>query len=175
MIASSQTNHPLSGNQRNPTQPPTAVELATAKLKAAGLRITQPRLAILAALCARTQPATIEQLHQDVGPENCDLVTVYRCMAAFEEIGLARRAFFHNGTALYVINVGQPARYHLVCKSTNQVVELEPELTHDLRRAIEALEESLRARGYTEVAHLVEFFGVTPQSTRFVPMSAPAR
>jgi Fur family transcriptional regulator, ferric uptake regulator len=167
MIASTQTNYPLSGSPK-PAGNRTPVELATAKLKAAGLRITQPRLSILAALSARNQPSTIEQLHQDVGPQNCDLVTVYRCMAAFEEIGLARRAFFHNGTALYEINLGQPTRFHVYCKATNQVVELDPDTTAELRRAVEGVQETLRARGYDEVAHLVEFFGVAPTSSRLV-------
>ena len=47
MIASTQTNHPLSGSGKNVAKTLTPVELATAKLKSAGLRITQPRLAIL--------------------------------------------------------------------------------------------------------------------------------
>src|ERR1044071_6992843 len=112
MIASTQTNHPLTGNSKSGVRTSSPAEPATSKLKPAGLRIPQPRLAILAALSKRAQPTSIEQLHEDVGAENCDLVTVYRCMAAFEEIGLVRRAFFHNGTALYEINLGQPTCYH---------------------------------------------------------------
>lgn len=164
MIASTQTNHPLAGKLT--AKSPSAVDLATAKLKSAGLRITQPRLAILAALSKRAQPTSIEQLHEDVGAENCDLVTVYRCMAAFEEIGLVRRAFFHNGTALYEIALGQPTRYHVVCKTTNRVEELDAETTEELRRAVENVQEKLRARGYSDVTHIVEFFGAAPQPAR---------
>jgi Fur family ferric uptake transcriptional regulator len=142
------------------------VELATLKLKSAGLRITQPRLAILAALANRAQPTSIEQLHDDVGANNCDLVTVYRCMAAFEDIGLVRRAFFHNGTALYEMNLGQPARYHVVCKSTNRVDEIDSATADELRRTIESVQENLRARGYGDVGHIVEFFAVAPQNAR---------
>jgi Fur family transcriptional regulator, ferric uptake regulator len=171
MIASTQTNHPLAGSSKSPARALTPVELATTKLKSAGLRITQPRLAILAALSRCSQPASIEQLHADVGAENCDLVTVYRCMAAFEDIGLVRRAFFHNGTALYEINLGQPTRYHFVCKSTNRVEELDAETSGELRRVIETVQEKLRARGFGEVGHIVEFFGVPPQEAR---TSAPA-
>lgn len=166
MIASTQTNHPLSSPGKVAAKAVSAVELATAKLKSAGLRITQPRLAILAALSRRAQPTSIEQLHADVGPENCDLVTVYRCMAAFEEISLVRRAFFHNGTALYEIALGQPTRYHVVCKSSNRVEELDVETSDELRRAIEIVQEKLRARGYSDVGHIVEFFGVAPHSMR---------
>ncbi len=172
MISSTATHHPLAGNSKTGAKAPTAVELATARLKSAGLRITQPRLAILGALSRREQPTTIEQIHEDVGAGNCDLVTVYRCMAAFEEIGLVRRAFFHNGTALYEINLGQPTRYHVVCKATNRVEELDPAVSEELRRAIETVQEGLRARGFAEVGHIVEFFGVSPQSTRLAPVAA---
>src|SRR3954466_15905436 len=161
MIASTQTNHPLAGGKSG-GKSSSPVELATAKLKSAGLRITQPRLAILAALSKRAQPTSIEQLHEDVGAQNCDLVTVYRCMAAFEDIGLVRRAFFHNGTALYEINLGQPTRYHVVCKATDEVQELDTETSEELRRSIEVVQEKLRAKGYTEVSHIVEFFGTNP-------------
>ncbi len=164
MIASTQTNHPLAGKAT--AKSPTPVEIATTKLKSAGLRITQPRLAILAALSKRAQPTSIEQLHDYVGADNCDLVTVYRCMAAFDEIGLVRRAFFHNGTALYEINLGQPTRYHVVCKATNRVDELDAETADTLRRAIEVVQETLRSRGYHDVGHIVEFFGVAPSSSR---------
>jgi Fur family ferric uptake transcriptional regulator len=174
MIASTQTNHPLSGNGKTTARTGNAVELATAKLKSAGLRITQPRLAILASLSGRAQPTSIEQLHEDVGTDNCDLVTVYRCMAAFEEIGLVRRTFFHNGTALYEINLGQPTRYHVVCKSSNRVEELDVDTSEELRRAIEHVQEKLRAKGYADVGHIVEFFGVAPQPSRTVAPATPA-
>jgi Fur family transcriptional regulator, ferric uptake regulator len=173
MIASTQTNHPMSGNGKNGSNTPSAVELATSKLKAAGLRITQPRLAILAALSRREQPTTIEQIHDDVGHVNCDLVTVYRCMAAFEEIGLVRRSFFHNGTALYEMNLGHAPRYHVVCKTTNRVEELDSATADQLRRAIEVVQETLRSRGYSEVGHIVEFFGIAPENAR-VMASAPS-
>lgn len=155
----------MSGNGKS-SRTPTAIDIATSKLKSAGLRITQPRLAILAALSKRDQPTSIEQIHEDVGTGNCDLVTVYRCMAAFEEIGLVRRAFFHNGTALYEINLGQPTRYHVVCKSTNRVEELDPVTAEELRRTIDSVQEKLRSRGYGDVGHIVEFFGVAPQLNR---------
>ncbi|MBL9209530.1 MAG: transcriptional repressor [Opitutaceae bacterium] len=148
------------------------MELATSRLKSAGLRITQPRLAILAVLSRRDQPTSIEQIHEEVGASNCDLVTVYRCMAAFEEIGLVRRAFFHNGTALYEMDLGRPARYHVVCKSTNRVEELDAATAEELRRSIDAVEAKLLARGYRNVGHIVEFFGVAPSAGRTASAAA---
>lgn len=173
MIASTQPHQPLSGNGKI-SRNVTPVELATSRLKSAGLRITQPRLAILSVLSRRDQPTSIEQIHDEVGAANCDLVTVYRCMAAFEGIGLVRRAFLHNGTALYEMNLGQPARYHVVCKATNRVAELDAAAAAELRRAIETVEESLNARGYRQVGHIVEFFGVAPTAARTAGPGLPS-
>lgn len=173
MIASTQTNHPLSGNLRRTDKDLDAVGLSMARLRAAGLRITKPRLAILTALSRRNQPTSIEQIHEEVGADNCDLVTVYRCMAAFEEIQLVRRAFFHNGTALYELSLGQPTRYHVVCKDTNRVEDLDEATCDELRRAIDSVQETLRARGYADVGHIVEFFGVAPKNARAAAPQMP--
>ena len=165
MIASTQTNHPLpiavkGGKEQAP------VELACAKLKEAGLRITQPRVAILAALIKAGRPTSIDAIHGELGSNSCDIVTVYRCMAAFESIGLVRRAFLINGTSLYEINLGDPNRYHVVCKQTNQVQEIDAASASELRRAVQVVEDTLRAQGYSEVGHIVEFFGKSPSGSR---------
>lgn len=174
MIASTQTNAPLSGSGKGEGRPSSQVELATSRLKSAGLRVTQPRVAILAALCQAESPTSIEKLHEMVGTGECDLVTIYRCMAAFEKIGLVHRAFFHNGTALFKLSLGQPESYHVVCKSSNRVAELDAATSADLRRAIEAVQDQLRARGYQEVGHIVEFFGVAPSPARTAAPAMPA-
>ena len=87
-------------------------------------------------------------------------------MAAFESIGLVRRAFLINGTSLYEINLGDPNRYHVVCKQTNKVEELDSASANELRRAVQLVEDALRAQGYAEVGHIVEFFGKSPTSLR---------
>ena len=174
MISSTQTNHPFPRIGKG-ARSPGPIELATTRLKSAGLRITQPRLAILAVLSRHEQPISIDQIHQEVGAANCDLVTVYRCMAAFEEIGLVRRAFFHNGTALYEISLDRAARYHVVCKSTDRVEELDAATAEELRRSIDAVEAKLLSLGYRNVGHIVEFFGVSPSSGRASSAAAAPR
>ena len=167
MIASTQTNHPLTGVDSGKEQTP--VELACYKLKEAGLRITQPRVSILAALIKAGRPTSIDNLHGELGPNACDIVTVYRCMAAFESIGLVRRAFLINGTSLYEINLGDPNRYHVVCKQTNKVEELDSASANELRRAVQLVEDTLRSQGFAEVGHIVEFFGNSPATSRASP------
>ena len=161
MITSTQTNAPISGHGDE-----SPVVIVTARLKAAGLRITRPRLTILAAMVKLGQPASIEVIHENLGRRGCDLVTVYRCMAAFEEIGIVRRSYLHHGTALFSLNVDDRPRYHVVSKTTKTVEALDPETTHDLHAALSAIETLLLARGYTDVGHIAEFFGTAPAQSR---------
>ena len=158
MIASTQTNSPIF----NHGQTDSPVVIATARLRAAGLRITQPRLTILAALVKFGRPTSIEAIHEALGRRGCDLVTVYRCLAAFEEIGIVRRSFFHNGTSLFSLSVDDLPRYHVVSKSTKTVEELDPETARELQTALLSVETMLRQRGYTEISHIAEFFGTAP-------------
>ncbi len=164
MIASTQTNSPLVDAKSTAVKAQSPLNLACARLKAAGLRITQPRIAILTALIKRGQPTTIEQIHADLETGSCDLVTVYRCLSAFEDIGLVRRSFYHNGTSLYALSLGEVHPYHVICKETNKVQEIDPQTTAELRRNVEQIEELLKSRGYNNVTHVVEFFGLAPKS-----------
>ena len=159
MIASTQTNHPMSISQ-NDMLSKTFIEKAYASLKAAGLRITQPRISILTSLINRSVPATIEQIHGDLPPDTCDLVTVYRCLATFQEIGLVRLSYFHNGTSAYQIMLDSDAEapYHVISKKDNEVQELDSESTAELRAVIAKIENRLRAKGAGKVSHIVEFF-----------------
>lgn len=161
MIASTQSND-ASANVKAGANGPSPLEVACTHLKSAGLRITRPRLAILEALISRSEPASIEQIHETLGTDKCDLVTVYRCISAFEDIRLVRRALFVNGTCLYALNLGRPARYHVVCKQTQRMDALDPEASAELAKALQNVEERLRAMGYADVAHMVEFSGTAP-------------
>ncbi len=163
MIASTQTNHPLASIKQAGAKPQAEIDIACSRLKAAGLRITQPRVAILEALIKRNQPASIEQIHTDLSNTACDLVTVYRCLAAFQEVGLVRLCYFHNGTSLYQINLESESSYHIVSKETNEVDQLDQESAAELRAVLTRIQESLKARGYTEVSHMVQFFAQKPK------------
>lgn len=154
MIAATQSNHPL-GPVTKPGDAPPLIDQACARLRGAQMRVTQPRVAILQALISRSGPASIEQLHQQLDQRACDLVTVYRCLAAFEQIGLVRRSYLHNGTSLYEFSLGQERSYHIVCKSCGRTDRIE-------YFSVEGPERMLEQRGYREISHLVEFFGVCP-------------
>jgi Fur family transcriptional regulator, ferric uptake regulator len=158
MISTTQPHHPLTEYSASAQPVGTALEQACARLKAAGLRITQPRIAILNALINRSEPATIEQIHLDLKDSACDLVTVYRCLAAFEELGLVRRCFFHNGTSLYQIQFSDEPVYHIVSKEGAILGTVSSELAQELRAVITKVEAELKGHGYTNVSHMAAFF-----------------
>lgn len=154
MIAATQSSHPLAGVP--PPSDPSPVDTGCARLREAGLRITKPRVALLQALARRTKPVAIEQLHQELSDRACDLVTVYRCLSAFEDLGIVRRSFLHNGTCLYELTLGRtPRHYHVVCKSCGETERVD-------YFPITGMEEVLAERGYTNLSHVVEFFGICP-------------
>jgi len=170
MIAATQSNHPLAAVGK-PVEIPT-IESACARLRAAEMRVTKPRVAILSALFQHQSPVSIEQIHQELERNSCDLVTVYRCLAAFEGIGLVRRSFLHNGTSLYELSLGSAPNYHILCKQCGRSERIES-------YSVESLEQTLKERGYTQLTHVVEFFGVCPdcqkapvrQTTPPIPMT----
>ena len=164
MISSTQTNHPLQGDGvANDAQ--SRFQTAMGRLRESGLRITQPRIAIIRVLIAQAKPVSIEQIHSELNIRSCDLVTVYRCLAAFEDIGLVKRSFFHNGTSLYHLADRKNAIYHVISKETQEIRDLAPQTCAELSLAIKKVEDLLKADGYENVGHVLEFFAKSPAAT----------
>ena len=137
------------------------LELLVARLKAAGLRVTAPRIAILGALANSPQPSTIEQLFLKAGNTACDLVTMYRSMAAFEKAGVVYRSgFSERGAVLYNADVGARRRYPVIRKGSAIIDELDSESSAELQATIERIKLRLQSRGYEGLHHIVEFISV---------------
>jgi Fur family ferric uptake transcriptional regulator len=166
MISATQSNHPLSIVSKLTPEIP-LIEEARNRIRNARMRVTKPRVAIIESLLAYKGPVSIERIHQDAGHDVCDLVTVYRCLSAFEEIDMVRRTYLHNGTCLYELTLGSPRRYHIVCKSCGSTERVD-------FFSVNGVEELLRERGYGKISHVVEFFGVCPACQQAAPRRAVA-
>lgn len=172
MITSTQTNHPIA-EAKDSAKIGEMVERACTRLRQSGLRITEPRKAILRALARRSQPASIEQLHADLADASCDLVTVYRCLAAFQDLGLVRRSYFESGTSLYQLQLDGGPVYHVVTRDGGVIEQIDAALAAELNITVAKIEEQLKARGYTGVTHLVEFFANAPRVAHGAQPPAP--
>ena len=153
MIAATQSNHPLAVPGRN--EMAACVNEARNRIRTAGMRVTKPRIALVETLLKQEGPVSIERIHREVGVKSCDLVTIYRCLAAFEGLGLVRRSYLHNGTCLYEQTIGSARRYHIICKACGRTDPVDYTLN-------EGAEQLLHEKGYAQISHVVEFFGVCP-------------
>lgn len=170
MISSTQTNQPFVDQEGMERSASSYLEVALKKLRDAGLRITQSRIQLLSVLGRSTEPLSVEELHSQVGGSGCDLVTIYRSMMVFEDHGLVQRSYRYNGTTVFEPKSGANPRYRVFCKESKQFDELSPELVESVRHAIVSLEETLRAQGYTNVTHVLEFFAVNPKAIERRPL-----
>lgn len=98
----------------------------------------------------------MEDLHRKLGNSGCDLVTIYRCLAQFEKIGVARRVEFGDGIARYEFRDSDDHHHHIICRNCHAVEDLDACL-------IEPLERSVKKKGFSEISHSLEFYGLCRQ------------
>ena len=161
MIAATQSNHPM-GALSQPKAACSSLEDALVRIRNAQMRITKPRIAIIESLMRHEGPVSIECIHQEVGASVCDLVTVYRCLSAFETIKIVRRSYLHNGTCLYELTLGEKQHYHVSCKACGKTEKVD-------YFSVDGMERLLNDRGYSEVTHVVGFFGICPSCQQVAP------
>lgn len=126
---------------------------SSSSLRRAGLKVTRPRLALLEVLMESHGPFTMEELHRKLPKETCDLVTVYRCLSAFEEAGLVQRCDFGDGSFRYELGGEEAHHHHVVCRRCGTVDRLDLCL-------VESIERQLQSKGYRDITHRLEFFAL---------------
>jgi len=62
------------------------------RIRAAGLRATAPRVAVLRSLLGAKAPQSHAELSEQLAPEGWDRATIYRNLIDLTEVGLVRRA-----------------------------------------------------------------------------------
>jgi len=103
-------------------------------------------------------PFTIDEIRQHLHRKTCDRVTIYRSIAAFEKLGLVRRCDFGDAKWRYEY-VDNRHHHHLICKKCRRVESID-ECT------VDRLSKILATRGYAEISHNLEFFGICPACQR---------
>lgn len=80
------------------------------KLKQAGYKITRPRQAVLAYLEAGHEPSSASTIHQKI--INIDLVSVYRTLKLFEELGFVQKDMMAGEERYYL---AKSQHHHITC------------------------------------------------------------
>ena len=109
-------------------------------LRKAGLKVTHPRMRILALLeQLKPRHMTAEDIYRhllDKGDE-IGLATVYRVLTQFEAAGLVLKHNFEGGHAVYELDRGEH-HDHMVDIDTGKIIEFESPEIEDLQRRIAA-------------------------------------
>jgi Fur family ferric uptake transcriptional regulator len=125
-----------------------------------GYRITAPRRAVLEALATAPEPRTVAQLHNALGSERVNLVSVYRTVKLLCEIGLVRATDAEQGQRRYELAEPFVAHHHhLICRRCGQIEDLEgcllePEVLSSLGRRVR------QSHHFRVTDHELRFFGV---------------
>lgn len=129
------------------------------RLKISGGRMTKKRELVLGAMLTFDRPATAEEIRERAELSASDLVTVYRNLETIENIGMLQRVLLENGTQLFELTEPNEHYHHLICRECYKAERL------DLCLAKEILTEA-QAQGYSQIAHLMEVYGVCEKCER---------
>jgi len=128
-------------------------ETAIDRLKASGGRMTKKREVLLGALLTFDRPASAEEIRERAELTQSDLVTVYRNLETFENIGMLQRVPLENGTQLFELTAPNEHYHHLICRECHKTERLDLCVS-------KAVIGQAEAHGYTQIAHLMEVYGV---------------
>jgi Fur family ferric uptake transcriptional regulator len=114
--------------------------METQDLRKAGLKVTHPRMRILALLeQLKPRHMTAEDIYRHLleQGEEIGLATVYRVLTQFEAAGLVLKHNFEGGHAVYELDRGQH-HDHMVDIETGKVIEFQSDEIEELQRRIAA-------------------------------------
>jgi len=125
-------------------------------LKAAGLKITEPRIRILELLSTQSdRHHSAEDIYAQMKEVDAtlSLATIYRVLTQFEAAGLVVRHNFETGHSVYELNEGEH-HDHLVCVKCRSVIEFHDSLIEERQLAI------AKARGFEVTDHSLNIYGI---------------
>jgi Fur family ferric uptake transcriptional regulator len=123
-------------------------------LRKAGLKVTHPRMRILALLDElRPRHLTAEDIYRQLLEQGDEigLATVYRVLTQFEAAGLVLKHNFEGGHAVYELDRGEH-HDHMVDVESGKVVEFHSDEIEELQRRIAA------ERGYEIQDHALVLY-----------------
>ncbi|PAZ05635.1 MAG: hypothetical protein CAK86_03575 [Opitutia bacterium AMD-G1] len=135
------------------------IEAAVLRMKEKAMRVTSPRLVMLKVLAAAKHPLSAEQVHEAAGDDKLDLVTVYRSLGAMDDAGIVQRHPLERGRSLYALVSPGHHHHHVICRRCGRIDRLPG---CDTSR----LEAAARTKGYAELTHIMEIYGICPACTQ---------
>lgn len=136
---------------------PETRQTCTSRLKAVHLKCTKGRLDVLLLLATADHPMSVEQIMSVLGAVSPDRATVYRIVAQFVGVGLAKEVYVRDGIARYEFqDTASPECHHAICTRCGQVSHIESEKIDTFIAVMKKdIHDLVQVSGYT-----LDFFGV---------------
>lgn len=134
----------------------TRLDDVVAKLKSAGHRITPQRLAIARIVLESSEHPSVEEIYRRVRKDfpTTSLATIYNTLERLKEIGEVLEIPFSGGSRYDGLNPHPHS--HLRCTVCGAIEDLDIDLGS-------AAAEVAAKKGYADVHHRLEFYGVCPR------------
>jgi Fur family transcriptional regulator, ferric uptake regulator len=130
------------------------------ELRAAGLKVTVPRLKILQLLeSSEIRHLAAEDVYKMLleSGDDVGLATVYRVLTQFETAGLVQRHHFEGGRSVFELTRNELEHHdHIVCVKCGLVVEFFDELIEKRQHEI------AEAKGFEVTEHSHYIYGLCP-------------
>jgi Fe2+ or Zn2+ uptake regulation protein len=136
---------------------PEPVPFETPSLRAAGMRRTPQREAILRVLEASDRPLTVEEIWGSMEARRSGLPTVYRNLERFVREGWVESMLGQDQVARFVRCHSSHHHHHLSCERCGRMVEVDG---CGLEHSLAAMEQS---SGFKVTRHQLHLFGICPR------------
>jgi len=130
-----------------------SIEKFTEALALRGFRKSKKRESVLRFLIQESRPLSVDEILSGLHSMRIDKVSLYRMIAAFEEVGIVQSHDLGDRTRRFEICFEGHHHHHVVCQRCNKVDRL-PQCS------LGSLERSLKRFGYSSISHSLEFFGI---------------
>ncbi len=133
-------------------------------LKENSLRVTVSRVAVAEVLVkSKDSYLTSEEIHLKISKKkdvSCDLVSVYRVLAKYEELGIVKKSEFYNDATRYALESteGHSAHHHEHFFKCTECLTIEPFSDCFVSKK----EKELESNGYQNLTHHLEISGLCP-------------
>ena len=125
-------------------------------LRAAGLRVTPQRRAILQVLEASDRPLSVEDIRQRLEQHGSGIPTIYRNLQCFVENGWAEPIMGPDHTMRFVRCRSNCHHHHLQCEACGRTVEIH---SCGVEESLANLQEP---SGFKVTRHHLQLFGLCP-------------
>ncbi len=125
-------------------------------LRKAGLKVTTPRIKVLAILAANPERhVSAEDVYREllVTGEDVGLATIYRVLTQFETAGLVKRLHFDANQSVFELDAGDH-HDHLLCVQCGTIVEFYDDAIERRQQAV------AEANGFVLQDHSMLLYGV---------------